>query len=152
MPANLYGINDNFNIEKCHVIPALIRKFLDAKENNKDHVTCFGDGTPTREFLFSDDLADACLFLMKNYNSSEIINVGSNFDISIKNLSEIIKKKIGFTGEIVWDTSKPNGTPLRKLCNEKIYSLGWKPSISLEDGLSKTIEWYIHNRKNYYRN
>jgi GDP-L-fucose synthase len=152
MPANLYGTNDNFNIEKCHVIPALIRKFLDAKENNSEYVTCFGDGTPTREFLYSDDLADACLFLMKNYNSSEIINVGSGVDVSIKELAETIKNKIGFEGTIVWDTTKPNGTPLRKLCNNKINSLGWKAKTDLNDGISKTIDWYIKNRNNYYRN
>jgi GDP-L-fucose synthase len=152
MPANLYGTNDNFNIEKCHVIPALIRKFLDAKENNSEYVTCFGDGTPTREFLYSDDLADACLFLMKNYNSSEIINVGSGVDVTIKELAETIKNKIGFEGTIVWDTTKPNGTPLRKLCNNKINSLGWKARTDLNDGISKTIDWYIKNRNNYYRN
>jgi GDP-L-fucose synthase len=152
MPANLYGINDNFNIEKCHVIPALIRKFIDAKENNQSSVVCFGDGTPTREFLFSDDLADACLFLMNNYNSSEIINVGSGMDVTIKELAETIKNKIGFTGEIIWDTTKPNGTPLRKICNKKINSMGWYATTKLEDGISKTIDWYMLNRKNYYRN
>lgn len=152
MPANLYGINDNFNVEKCHVIPALIRKFLDAKENNCDYVTCFGDGTPTREFLYADDLADACLFLMKNYNSPEIINVGSDIDVTIKELAETIKNKIGFTGDIIWDTSKPNGTPLRKLCNSKIHSLGWKAKTNLNDGISKTIDWYTKNKNNYYRN
>jgi GDP-L-fucose synthase len=152
MPANLYGINDNFNIEKCHVIPAMIRKFIDAKENNEKSVVCFGDGTPTREFLYSDDLADACLFLMKNYNSPDIINVGSSIDVTIKELAETIKNKIGFTGDIVWDTTKPNGTPLRKLCNEKINSLGWVSKTVLGDGISKTIDWYMANKKNYYRN
>jgi GDP-L-fucose synthase len=152
MPANLYGINDNFNIEKCHVIPAMIRKFIDAKENNEKSVVCFGDGTPTREFLYSEDLADACLFLMKNYNSPEIINVGSSIDVTIKELAETIKNKIGFTGDILWDTTKPNGTPLRKLCNKKINSLGWVSKTLLEDGISKTIDWYMANKKNYYRN
>ena len=152
MPANLYGINDNFNIEKCHVIPAMIRKFIDAKENNEKSVVCFGDGTPTREFLYSEDLADACLFLMKNYNSPEIINVGSSIDVTIKELAETLKNKIGFTGDILWDTTKPNGTPLRKLCNKKINSLGWVSKTLLEDGISKTIDWYMANKKNYYRN
>lgn len=152
MPANLYGINDNFNIEKCHVIPALIRKFIDAKENNDTSIVCFGDGTPTREFLFADDLADACLFLMQNYHSSEIINVGSGIDVTIKELAETIKNKIGFSGQIIWDTTKPNGTPLRKICNKKINSMGWFASTKLEDGISKTIDWYLENRKNYYRN
>jgi len=152
MPANLYGINDNFNIERCHVIPAMIRKFIDAKESNQTNVTCFGDGTPTREFLYSDDLADACLFLMNTYNSSNIINVGSDEEINIKVLAETIKKYVGYTGEIIWDTSKPNGTPLRKICNKKINNLGWKSLTSLEDGIKKTINWYINNKTNYFRN
>ena len=152
MPANVYGINDNFNIQKCHVIPALIRKFLDAKESNHNTVTCFGDGTPTREFIYSDDMADACLFLMDNYNSTDIINVGTGTVVTIKTLAETIKEKIGFDGEIIWDTTKPNGTPLRKLCNEKIISLGWKPKISLNEGIEKTINWYLENKKNYHRN
>jgi GDP-L-fucose synthase len=152
MPANLYGNNDNFNIEKCHVIPAMIRKFIDAKESNQTSVTCFGDGTPTREFLYSDDLADACLFLMNGYDSPDIINVGSNEEISIKNLAETIKKYVGYSGEIVWDTSKPNGTPLRKICNKKINDLGWHSHTSLENGIKRTIDWYMSNRNNYYRN
>jgi GDP-L-fucose synthase len=152
MPANAYGINDNFNIQKCHVIPALIRKFIDAKENNLESVTCFGDGTPTREFICSDDMADACVFLMNTYNESDIVNVGSGVDVSIKELSEIIKNKIGYTGNIIWDTSKPNGTPLRKLSNERLKKLGWEPKIDLNDGISKTIDWYMENRKNYDRN
>jgi GDP-L-fucose synthase len=152
MPANLYGINDNFNIEKCHVIPALIRKFIDAKESNQTSVTCFGDGTPTREFLYSDDLADACLFLMNNYDSSDVVNVGSNEEISIKNLAETIKKYVGYSGDILWDTTKPNGTPLRKICNKKINNLGWQSKITLENGIKTTIEWYMNNKDNYYRN
>jgi len=152
MPANLYGNNDNFNIEKCHVIPAMIRKFIDAKESNQTSVTCFGDGTPTREFLYSDDLADACLFLMNGYDSPDIINVGSNEEISIKNLAETIKKYVGYSGEIVWDTNKPNGTPLRKICNKKINDLGWHSHTSLENGIKRTIDWYMSNRNNYYRN
>jgi GDP-L-fucose synthase len=152
MPANLYGNNDNFNIEKCHVIPAMIRKFIDAKESNQTSVTCFGDGTPTREFLYSDDLADACLFLMNSYDSPDIINVGSNEEISIKNLAETIKKYVGYSGEILWDTSKPNGTPLRKICNKKINDLGWHSHTSLENGIKRTIDWYMSSRNNYYRN
>ena len=152
MPANLYGINDNFNTERCHVIPALIKKFINAKESNKNSVICFGDGSPTREFLYSDDLADACLFLMENYNSSEIINVGSNKEVTIKELSEILKLYTGFKGEIEWDRSKPNGTPLRKLCTEKLDSLGWKSKTSFDDGLRYTIDWYLQNRGSYDRN
>lgn len=145
MPTNLYGNNDNFNIEKCHVIPAMIRKFIDAKELNQTSVTCFGDGTPTREFLYSDDLADACLFLMNNYDSPDIINVGSNEEITIKTLAETIKKHVGYSGEILWDSSKPNGTPLRKICNKKINDLGWHSSTTLENGIKRTIEWFNNN-------
>ncbi len=152
MPANAYGINDNFNVKKCHVIPALVRKFLDAKETNSETVVCFGDGSPTREFICSDDMADASVFLMNNYDSSEIINVGTGVDVTIKELAESIKEKIGYTGSIVWDTTKPNGTPLRKLCNNRLKSLGWTPKISLNDGLQKTIDWYMENRQNYNRN
>lgn len=152
MPANAYGINDNFNVKKCHVIPALIRKFLDAKNSNSESVTCFGDGTPTREFIYSDDMADACLFLMNSYNSSDIINVGSGIQISIKELAETIKNKVGYSGNIMWDTTKPNGTPVRQISNEKINGLGWKAKISLEEGLTKTIDWYLSNKDNYPRN
>jgi GDP-L-fucose synthase len=152
MPANLYGINDNFNLEKCHVIPAFIRKILDSKENNSKDIICFGDGSPIREFLFSDDLADACIFLMNNYNSPEIINVGSNLEISIKDLVELISKKLNYTGEIIWDKTKSNGAPLRKLCTKKIKSLGWNPSTNLEDGLQITIDWYLKNKNFYERN
>jgi len=152
MPANLYGINDNFNLEKCHVIPAFIRKILDSKENNSKDIICFGDGSPRREFLFSDDLADACIFLMNNYNSPEIINVGSNLEISIKDLVELISKKLNYTGEIIWDKTKSNGAPLRKLCTKKIKSLGWNPSTNLEDGLQITIDWYLKNKNFYERN
>jgi GDP-L-fucose synthase len=152
MPANAYGINDNFNVKKCHVIPALIRKFLDAKNLNTESVTCFGDGTPTREFICSDDMADACLFLINNYNSAEIINVGSGMVVSIKELAEMIKNKVGYNGNVVWDITKPNGTPLRQISNEKINSLGWTAKISLEEGLTKTIDWYLANKDNYTRN
>jgi GDP-L-fucose synthase len=152
MPANSYGINDNFNIEKCHVIPALIKKFIDAKEKNLQSVKCFGDGTPRREFIFSDDMADASIFLMNVYNESDIINVGSDSDISIKKLAEIIKDKIGYTGDIIWDTTKPNGTPIRKLSNEKLKKLGWESKINLNDGISKTIDWYLLNKANYDKN
>lgn len=152
MPANAYGINDNFNIQKCHVIPALIRKFIDAKENNLPTVTCFGDGTPTREFICSDDMADACVYLMNTYNNPDIINVGTGMDVTIKNLAETIKEKVGYTGSIVWDTTKPNGTPLRKLSNERLNNLGWKAKISLDEGIGRTIDWYMSNRENYDRN
>jgi GDP-L-fucose synthase len=143
MPANLYGINDNFNIEQCHVIPAMINKFIAAKNNDMEDVVLFGDGTPTREFLYVDDLADACIFLMNSYDESEHINVGSSEEYSIKKLAEIIAEATGFTGKIIWDTDKPNGTPRRKLDNSKLKNLGWKSSITLDEGIKKTVEWYL---------
>ncbi|MEI6152439.1 MAG: NAD-dependent epimerase/dehydratase family protein, partial [Chitinophagia bacterium] len=143
MPANLYGINDNFNVEQCHVIPAMINKFLAAKNNGDSSVILFGDGTPTREFLYVDDLAEACVFLMNNYHSPEHINVGSQWEYSILELANIIAKKTGYSGEIIWDTTKPNGTPRRKLDNSKINKLGWEAKTDLESGLEKTINWYL---------
>jgi GDP-L-fucose synthase len=151
MPNNLYGINDNFIVEQCHVIPGFINKFISAKEKNLSTVTCFGDGSPTREFLFSDDLADGLVFLMNNYNDPEIINIGPEREVSIKELSEIITKLVGYTGEIIWDTSKPNGTPRRALDTSKMSSLGWKAKTKLEDGLKITIDWFLQNRSNYVR-
>lgn len=143
MPANLYGINDNFNIEQCHVIPAMINKFITAKNNGMEDVVLFGNGTPTREFLYVDDLADACIFLMNNYDESEHINVGSSEEYSIKDLAEIVAKATGFTGNIIWDTDKPNGTPRRKLDNSRLESIGWKSSVTLSEGLKRTVDWYL---------
>jgi GDP-L-fucose synthase len=151
MPNNLYGINDNFIIEQCHVIPSFINKFISAKEDNQDIVTCFGDGSPTREFLFSDDLADGLVFLMNNYSDPEIINIGPQREVSIKELSELISKLVEYTGEIYWDVNKPNGTPRRALDTTKMDSLGWKAKTSLEDGLKITIDWFLQNRSNYVR-
>lgn len=148
MPTNLYGIKDRFNIEHGHVIPGLINKFLSAKENDESSIICWGDGSPTREFLFSDDLANACIFLMNNYDSEELINIGIDNEITIKDLANKIKELVDFKGEIIWDTSKPNGTPRRKVCNEKLYSLGWRPKYQLEEGLKLTIDWYMNNRGN----
>lgn len=141
MPANLYGPNDNFDPEKCHVIPGMITKFNTAKVNGTD-VTFWGDGTPTREFLYVDDLADACLFLMQNYNEAGHINVGSDVEIEIKELCEIIRKEIGFEGNIIWDESKPNGTPRRKMDNTRLFNMGWRPKVDFNTGLAKTIKWY----------
>lgn len=148
MPTNLYGPFDRFSVDHGHVIPGLINKFLTAKENNMDNIVCWGDGSPTREFLYSEDLANACVFLMKEYNSDEIINVGINNEITIKELAEIIKKIVGFDGEILWDTSKPNGTPRRAVDSSKIMSLGWKPKVDLETGIRLTLDWYKQNRGN----
>ena len=140
MPTNLYGENDNYHLENSHVFPAMIRKFHEAKIRGDKSVTLWGTGTPCREFLHVDDLADACLSLMKNYDSSEIINVGSGKDITIKDLSELMKEVIGFEGDIVFDTTKPDGTPKKLLDVSKIHSLGWQHKISIKDGLQSTYE------------
>jgi GDP-L-fucose synthase len=142
MPANLYGPNDNFIPEQGHVIPGLITKFFNAMKNNEPHVVCWGDGSPTREFLYVDDLADACFFLMNTYNELEFINVGSDVEITIGDLAERIKKEVGYTGKIVWDVSKPNGTPRRKTDNTKLFSMGWSPKVTFDNGLATTISWY----------
>jgi GDP-L-fucose synthase len=147
MPNNLYGINDNFILEQSHVIPGLINKFVMAKEQNTEEVICFGDGSPTREFLFSDDLADGLVFLMDNYSDPEIINIGPKREISIKELSELISGLVGYKGKITWDTSKPNGTPRRALDTSKMDSLGWSAKTSLEEGLKITIDWFLKNRE-----
>jgi len=151
MPNNLYGINDNFILEQCHVIPSFINKFVSAKDSGAESVMCFGDGSPTREFLFSDDLADGLVFLMNNYDDPEIINIGPEREVSIKELSEIVSKLVGYEGELIWDISKPNGTPRRALDTSKMDSLGWKAKTSLEDGLKITIDWFLKNRSNYVR-
>lgn len=147
MPANLYGIHDNFHVNDGHVIPSLINKFYSAKINNQDTVTLFGDGSPIREFLYIDDLANAAVFLMKNYDDPSIINVGSPYHTTIKNVADIISKEIGYNGKIFWDTTKPNGTPKRFLDISKISSLGWTPQISFEEGIKRTIDWFIVNNK-----
>ena len=151
MPNNLYGINDNFILEQCHVIPSFINKFVTAKDKNLPNVTCFGDGSPTREFLFSDDLADGLIFLMDNYYDPEIINIGPNREVSIKELSELVSGQVGYDGELIWDITKPNGTPRRALDTSKMSDLGWKAPTSLEDGLKITIDWFLNNRSNYVR-
>ena len=151
MPNNLYGIYDNFNISQCHVIPSFINKFINARDNNLSEVVCYGDGTPTREFLFSDDLADGLVFLMNKYNDPDIINIGPHREVSIKDLSELVSELVGYKGKIVWDTSKPNGTPRRALDTSKMDNLGWKSKTSLEDGLKITIDWFLKNRRNYAR-
>ena len=139
MPCNLYGPNDNYHPENSHVIPALIRKFHEAKNGP---VICWGDGTPMREFMYVDDLADAAIFSMSKYENAEIINVGSGEDISIKNLAEMISKIIGFRGDISWDKTKKNGTPKRPLDYSKISKIGWKPKYKLKQGLEKTIKYF----------
>lgn len=151
MPNNLYGINDNFIPSQCHVIPSFVNRFIAAKESGAPEVVCFGDGSPTREFLFSDDLADGMVFLMNEYNDPNVLNIGPNREVSIKELSELVAKEVGYTGEILWDTTKPNGTPRRALDTSKMDSLGWKAKTPLEDGLKITVDWFLQNRSNYVR-
>lgn len=145
MPTNLYGPGDNFDLENSHVLPALIRKFHEAKLNKKEFVEVWGTGTPRREFLYVEDLAEACVFLMENYNESAIINIGTGKDISIKELAEMIKDLVRFEGEIIWDTSKPDGMPRKLLDISKLSSLGWEAKTSLEEGIKKTYEWFKNN-------
>ena len=137
MPTNLYGPNDNYDLENSHVLPALIRKFHEAKINDQPEVIVWGSGTPRREFLHADDTADACVFLVKNYNESGLINIGVGEDLSIKELSEMIKEITGYNGRIVFDSSKPDGTPRKLMDVAKLSSLGWKASIPLYDGTNK---------------
>ena len=143
MPTNLYGFGDNYDLQNSHVLPALLRKFYEAKENNAPTVEVWGSGTPKREFLFADDLADACVHLMENYDGSDIVNIGTGEDISIRELAETIKSLTGFEGEIVWNTSQPDGTPRKLLDVTRLHSLGWKHSTSLQEGLQKTYKNYI---------
>lgn len=135
MPTNLYGKGDSYNLNNSHVIPAMIRKFHEAKESRNDTVTIWGTGSPRREFLYADDLADACVFLMQNYNDEQHINIGTGTDITIKELAETIKKVTGYDGEIIFDISKPDGTPRKLLDVTKLHNLGWKHSVELENGL-----------------
>jgi GDP-L-fucose synthase len=142
MPTNLYGPGDNFHPENSHVLPGLIDRFHKAKLNNDTEVVCWGDGSPMREFLHVDDLAEACTFLMDNYDSGDIINVGTGIDINIRGLADIVASVVGYEGFIIWDTTKPNGT-FRKVLNvDKIKSLGWQPKINLLRGVMDTYEWY----------
>lgn len=145
MPTNLFGVNDNFNLENSHVLPALLRKFIEAKQNNKQEVTIWGSGTPMREFLFVDDLAEACLFLMENYNGNETVNIGTGEDVSIKELAETIMKIVGFEGNLIFDASKPDGAPRKLLDVSKINTLGWKHQTNLEEGIQKTLNWIQKN-------
>ena len=144
-PTNLYGIKDNFDPENSHVIPGLMRRMYEAKLNGDRDFYCWGDGSPLREFLYVDDLAEACYFCMEQYNDSEIINVGTGYDISIKELTEVIAEVVGYTGNIRWDTSKPNGTPRKVMNIDKLLDLGWKPKVDIVEGLNKTYEWFKEN-------
>jgi len=140
MPTNMYGPNDHYDLQNSHVLPALIRKFHDAKTSGKKEVICWGTGSPFREFLYADDLADACLFLMNNYSEEQFINVGSGAEISIKQLAETVGKVIGFEGHIVWDHTKPDGTPRKLMDSSRLFAMGWKPRFELEDGIRFAYE------------
>ncbi len=142
MPTNLYGPDDNFDLETSHVLPALIRKFHEAKERGENRVTLWGTGTPKREFLHVDDLADACVFLMNHYDESEIINIGAGRDLTIAELAEMIAQVVGFKGEILYDPSRPDGTPVKRLDVSRLSRLGWRAKISLKKGLKETYQWY----------
>ena len=135
MPTNMYGPNDNYDLQTSHVLPALIRKFHEAKVTNAPTITCWGTGAPFREFLYADDLAQACLFLMQNYSDEQIINVGYGSDVTMRELAETVKRIVGFKGEIVWDKSKPDGTPRKLMDSSRLFALGWKPRIDLEAGI-----------------
>ena len=135
MPTNLYGLNDNYDLQTSHVLPALIRKFHEAKVKGTKTVTCWGTGRPLREFLYTDDLARACVFLLGNYSEEQFINVGFGSDVSIQELAETIRRIIGFAGEILWDISKPDGTPRKLMDSSRLFALGWRPQIDLEQGI-----------------
>lgn len=145
MPTNLYGENDNFDLQSSHVMPALIRKFHEAKLSNQSSVEVWGTGTPKREFLYSDDLADACVYLMNQYNEDEIINIGVGEDVSIKELAETVQRVVGFEGELKFDATKPDGTPRKLVDTTKINQLGWKAKVELEDGIRKAYDWFLNN-------
>ena len=143
MPTNLYGINDNYHPENSHVLPALIRKFHEAKVNNSPTVNIWGSGKPLREFMFADDLADACVFLMENYNDLQFVNIGVGEDISIRELAELIKEVVGFQGELEFDSSKPDGTPRKLMDVSKLTSLGWKAKTNLKEGIKLAYEDFL---------
>lgn len=145
MPTNLYGPNDNFDLSSSHVLPAMIRKFHDAKVNNMPTVELWGTGSPLREFLYSDDMADACLFLLENYNDEMHVNIGTGEEVSIKELANRIQQTVGYEGDIVWNTSMPDGTPRKLVDVTKLHNLGWKHHTSLVEGLKKAYEWYLSN-------
>jgi GDP-L-fucose synthase len=150
MPTNLYGTNDNYHPENSHVLPALIRRIVLAKKNNEPNVTIWGTGTPRREFLHVDDLADACYFLLQNYNEQGLVNIGCGNDVSIKELAELIVNEVGYEGQLVFDTTKPDGTPRKLMDINKIKKIGWNPVIELQEGVKMTIEEFlIKNKINY---
>jgi GDP-L-fucose synthase len=146
MPTNLYGPHDNFDLNSSHVLPALIRKFIDARKASAPSATIWGTGSPKREFLFVDDLADAIVFLMNHYNDGEIVNIGTGEDVTILELANMIKEEVGFNGTIEFDSTKPDGTPRKLLDVSKINALGWSAKTPLREGIRKTIQWYLENK------
>ncbi|WP_452232341.1 GDP-L-fucose synthase family protein [Lacinutrix sp. MEBiC02595] len=149
MPTNLYGTNDNFDLKSSHVLPAMIRKFHDAKNNNNATVTLWGSGTPMREFLYVDDLAKAVVFAIENKLSDHLYNVGTGTDVTIKQLAETIQRIVGHTGEIVWDSTKPDGTPRKLMDVTRMKNAGWQYTIDLEEGIKKTYDWFLSNKSSY---
>jgi len=146
MPTNLYGPHDNFDLHTSHVLPALIRKIHEAKKSGAPEVLVWGTGTPRREFLHADDLADACVFLLKNYDSPELINIGSGTDVTIRELAELVCEVLGYDGTLVFDPTKPDGTPRKLMDSSKLFSLGWKPKISLREGIAHAHAWFLENQ------
>lgn len=140
MPTNMYGPNDNYDLQSSHVLPALIRKFHEAKVSGAESVVCWGSGQPRREFLYADDLGRACVFLMQHYSEEQFINVGFGSDVTIRELAETVQRIVGFKGEIVWDTSKPDGTPRKLMDSSRLLALGWKPEVDLEQGIARAYE------------
>ncbi len=149
MPCNLYGEGDNYNLDTSHVVPAFIRKFHEAKESGAPYVTIWGTGKAMREFLHVDDVADACVFLMENYNENKWVNVGCGTDMSIADLAQMVKRIVGYEGDIVYDTTMPDGTPRKLLDSSRLFDLGWRPKISMEDGLKRVYADYLKNHDNY---
>lgn len=145
MPTNLYGPYDNFHPENSHVMPALIRRFHEAKVNNAKEVVVWGSGTPLREFLYSEDMADACIYLMENYEGNDFFNIGTGKEITIKGLTELIKEVVGYEGEIVWDSTKPDGTPRKLLDVSRLEKAGWKYKMELKDGIKEAYKWFMEN-------
>jgi GDP-L-fucose synthase len=143
MPTNMYGPNDNYDLQSSHVLPALIRKFHEAKAASAPAVTCWGTGSPLREFLYSDDLARACVFLLENYSEEQFINVGSGCEVTVRELTETIKRIVGFTGQIVWDKSKPDGTPRKLMDSSRLFALGWQPQVELEAGVRLAYQDFL---------
>lgn len=147
MPTNLYGPNDNFDLKNSHVLPALIRKFHEAKVNNSEVVEVWGTGTPLREFLYVDDMADACVFLMENYDGEQHVNIGTGEEVSIRELAETVKEVVGFEGELVFNTDMPDGTPRKLTTADKLHGLGWKHKIILNEGINLAYDWFLKNYK-----